>query len=172
MTGNTGDAADMTQESFLKAWRSLDGFHFDAAFSTWLYRLASNVCLDFLRVRKRRPQVSLTMQDTEGEEQILDIPDVQPMPEERLLASESKAQVEAAMQQLDPEQRRILTLRVINDLSYAEISAILGLREGTVKSRLSRAREQLRKKLLQTGNKADANSSMKQKRKGGCGNGL
>ena len=73
------------------------------------------------------------------------------------------------MGQLDPEQRRILTLRVVNDLSYTEIAAVLNIKEGTVKSRLARARENLRKKLLQTGNKTEANPSNQQKRKGGRG---
>lgn len=169
ITGNPEDAADMTQESFLKAWRSLDSFHFEAAFSTWLYRLASNTCLDFLRSSKRRREISLTVEDEGGEAQLLDLPDPAPTPESTLLASEENAQLSAAMGQLDTEQRRILTLRVVNDLSYTEIAAVLNIKEGTVKSRLARARENLRKKLLQTGNKTESNPSNQQKRKGGRG---
>ncbi len=167
ITGNPEDAADMTQESFLKAWRSLDSFHFEAAFSTWLYRLASNTCLDFLRSTKRRRELSLTVEDESGESQLLDLPDPAPTPESALLTSEENAHLNAAMGQLDPEQRRILTLRVVNDLSYTEIAAVLNIKEGTVKSRLARARENLRKKLLQTGNKTESNPSKQQKRKGG-----
>lgn len=169
MTGNPEDAADMTQESFLKAWRSLEGFHFESAFSTWLYRLASNTCLDFLRSVKRRKQFSLTMEDADGETQLLDLPDPAPTPEASLLSAEESALLAAAMRQLDPEQQRILTLRVVNDLSYTEIAAVLDIKEGTVKSRLARARENLRKKLLQSGNKAESKSSNTHIRKGGRG---
>lgn len=169
MTGNPEDAADMTQESFLKAWRSLEGFHFESAFSTWLYRLASNTCLDFLRSVKRRKQFSLTMEDADGETQLLDLPDPAPTPEASLLSAEESALLAAAMRQLDPEQQRILTLRVVNDLSYTEIAAVLDIKEGTVKSRLARARENLRKKLLQSGNKTESKSSNTHIRKGGRG---
>ena len=169
ITGNPEDAADMTQESFLKAWRNLESFHFEAAFSTWLYRLASNTCLDFLRSAKRRRELSLTVEDESGESQLLDLPDPAPTPEASLLTNEENARLGAAMEQLDPEQRRILTLRVVNDLSYTEIAAVLNIKEGTVKSRLARARESLRKKLLQTGNKTEANPSNQQERKGGRG---
>ncbi len=172
MTGNPEDAADMTQESFLKAWRSLEGFHFESAFSTWLYRLASNTCLDFLRSVKRRKQFSLTMEDADGETQLLDLPDPAPTPEASLLSAEESALLAAAMRQLDPEQQRILTLRVVNDLSYTEIAAVLDIKEGTVKSRLARARENLRKKLLQSGNKTESKSSNTHIRKGGRGHEL
>ncbi len=169
MTGNPEDAADMTQESFLKAWRSLEGFHFESAFPTWLYRLASNTCLDFLRSVKRRKQFSLTMEDADGETQLLDLPDPAPTPEASLLSAEESFLLAAAMRQLDPEQQRILTLRVVNDLSYTEIAAVLDIKEGTVKSRLARARENLRKKLLQLGNKTESKSSNTHIRKGGRG---
>lgn len=166
ITGNPEDAADMTQESFLKAWRSLDSFHFESAFSTWLYRLASNTCLDFLRSVKRRREFSLTIEDEDGDTQLLDLPDPALTPEASVLKSEEQALLASAMQQLDFEQRRILTLRVINDLSYTEIAAVLQIKEGTVKSRLARARESLRKKLLQSGNKTTSKASNSQKTKG------
>ncbi len=159
MTGNPEDAADMTQEAFLKVWKHLDGFQFDAAFATWLYRLASNCCLDFLRSQKRRPTVSLTVENEEDGEQIMDVADAQPTPEEAAISNEEKEQLHLAMSQLDDEQRQILTLRVVNDLSYADIAEILEIKEGTVKSRLSRARENLRKKLSEIGNKRSFPSS-------------
>lgn len=153
MTSNAEDAADLTQEAFVKVWKSLDTFQFDAAFSTWLYRLASNCCLDFLRSRKRRPTVSLTMETEEEDEQTVDVSDDAPTPEEAAISKEEREELRLAMQSLDAEQRQILTLRVVNDLSYSDIARVLGLREGTVKSRLSRARESLRKKLTEIGNK-------------------
>lgn len=145
MTNHPEDAADLTQEVFLKAWSNLEKFEFKSAFSTWLYRLASNLCIDFLRNTRRKPAVPLTFEDAEGEEQRIEVVDPAPQPEEALLASEQQAQLDAAMQELEPEHRRILTLRVVNDLSYTDIAEILGIKEGTVKSRLARAREKLRK---------------------------
>ena len=159
MTGNPEDAADMTQEAFLKAWRSLSSFQFESSFSTWLYRLTTNTCLDYLRSLKRRPQCSLTVEDDDGEEQVLDVTDEAPTPEEALLSAEERSQLVHALSQLDASQRQIITLRVVNDLSYAEIADILDVKEGTVKSRLARARDNLRKKLLQIGNKSELPAS-------------
>lgn len=153
MTGNPEDAADLTQESFLKAWRALDTFRFGSGFSTWLFRLASNTCLDHLRAQKRRPVLPLTLEDNDGEEMTLDPPDSAPTPEEALLASEEQERLNKALAQLDPQQRHILTLRVVNDLSYTEIAEILEIKEGTVKSRIARARDALRKKYQKGGNK-------------------
>lgn len=170
MTGNPEDAADLTQEAFLKAWNHLASFQFEAAFSTWLYRLTSNACLDFLRSAKRRTHVSMTMENEEGEEQALEVMDPQPLPEETAIQREQQALVRHAIGQLEPEQRQILTLRVVNDLSYTEIAKIMCLKEGTVKSRLSRAREALRKKLEQIGNKSINPASNQMN--GGGGNGL
>ena len=162
MVGNAEDAADMVQEAFLKAWRNLDRFQGDAAFSTWLYRLASNCCLDFLRSQKRRPTVSMTSEDEEGEEQTVEVADNSATPEETLLQKEEQREIAQAMASLDEEQRQILTLRVVNDLSYTEIAELLTIKEGTVKSRIARARENLRKKLLQIRNKTQQSSSKRQ----------
>ena len=166
--GNAEDAADITQEAFLKAWRNLGSFHGEASFSTWLYRLASNACMDQLRSMRRRPVGSLTVTDDEGEEQTMDVPDSAPSPEESLISKEERSLLQEAMSALDPQERQILTLRVVNDLSYTEISEVLDLKEGTVKSRLARARDHLRKKLESFGNKTDFATSKKQK--GGRGN--
>lgn len=159
MSGNAEDAADLTQEAFVKVWKNLDTFQFDAAFSTWLYRLASNCCLDFLRSKKRRPTVSLTMETDEEDEQTVELPDDRPTPEEAAISKEERENLQLAMQSIEPEQRQILTLRVVNDLSYTDIAQVLGIREGTVKSRLSRARESLRKKLTEIGNKRPSRPS-------------
>lgn len=165
MCGNQEDAFDLSQEAFFRAWRGLSGFQRESAFSTWLFRLTANVCLDYLRAKKRRPTVSLTTVDEEGEEAQLDVPDPGKSPEEVLLAAEDRAALARAMNELPVEYRQILTLRAIDDLSYAEIGEILKLREGTVKSRLSRARLALRNKLLQNGNKSGAASSIPSERR-------
>lgn len=160
MCGNEDDAFDLAQESFLRAWRNLGSFQFESAFSTWLFRLCSNICLDFLRAKKRRAAVSLTMTDDEGEENQLEIPDPGKTPEEAVFAAEDRELLTRALNELPADQREILTLRAIDDLSYSEIARILNLQEGTVKSRLSRARTALRKQLLQIGNKTKTESSV------------
>lgn len=152
MTGDPDDAFDLSQEAFLKVWKGLDSFHFESSFSTWLYRLTANACLDHLRAKKRRQTVSLTVQDEGGEEKQLEITDPAPTPEQALLAAEDRRLLARALDALDPEARTILTMRVINGMRYEQIAEVLEVREGTVKSRLSRAREKLRKKLVQIGN--------------------
>ena len=159
MCGNTEDAKDLAQESFVKAWRGLRFYKFEAAFSTWLYRLASNVCIDFLRRQKRRPSVSLTVEQDDAETVELEIADSQPVPEEQVLHREVRSEIAAAMNCLEEEFRMILTLRVIEELSYEEIANIMDLKIGTVKSRLARARIKLKKILLRDGNNLFTDSS-------------
>ncbi len=159
MTGNAEDAADLTQDVFVKVWKHLGSFQFDSSFSTWLYRLATNCCLDFLRSQKRKPTISLVVENEEDGEQTIDIEADGPTPEEQVISREEREELLWAMNQLDDEQRQILTLRVVNDLSYTDIAEILNIKEGTVKSRLSRARENLRKKLLEAGNKNNSRAS-------------
>lgn len=166
MSGNAEDAFDLAQESFFRAWRGLSGFQFESAFSTWLFRLCSNVCLDWLRAKKRRPTVSLTTVDDENQELQMELPDPGKGPEELLLAAEDRQSLIRAMNALPVEYREILTLRAIDDLSYGQIGEILKLREGTVKSRLARARAALRNKLLEDGNKVAAGTSNSPERRG------
>lgn len=159
IVGNAEDAADMTQETFLKAWKNLESFHMESSLSTWLYRLANNCCLDLLRSKKRKPTISIVREDEEGEEQAYDPADPSPQPDELLIQKEERQLLQDALQSLDPQQRAILTLRVVNDMSYEDISQVLQIKEGTVKSRLARARENLRKKVLQLRNKSHSSSS-------------
>ena len=159
MCGNADDAMDLTQETFLKAWRNLGSFRADAAFSTWLYRLCSNLCIDHLRREQKRKVLPLQVEDSDGDERPLDVPDPAAGPEERLSAQEDRQQVAAALQSLEPEYREALTLRVLHDLSYADIAAVLQVREGTVKSRIARAREKMREAMQKLGNKSTSPSS-------------
>ena len=151
MAGNPDDAMDLSQETFLRAWRCLDQYQFASAFSTWLYRLCSNICIDFLRKRRRQQTVPLTFEDADGEEQTYAVPDVQPLPEEQVELKLTREMLAAAMAQLLPEHRAVLQLRVVNEMSYEQIADVLDIQIGTVKSRLSRARNQL-KKILERGN--------------------
>lgn len=151
MAGNPDDAMDLSQETFLRAWRCLDQYQFASAFSTWLYRLCSNICIDFLRRRRRQQTVPLTFEDADGEEQTYAVPDAQPLPEEQVELKLTRETLAAAMAQLLPEHRAVLQLRVVNEMSYEQIADVLDIQSGTVKSRLSRARNQL-KKILERGN--------------------
>ena len=155
MTGDAQDAEDMAQEAFLKAYRSLGDFRGESKFSVWLYRIVSNVCLDFLRRRSRRPSVSLTAEDEEGEEQQWDVPDERLSPERLLEQKLTREAVQAGLRELPEEQREILLLREIKGLSYEEIGEILSLEPGTVKSRIFRARKRLCAFLLREGNIPD-----------------
>ena len=151
MAGNPDDAMDLSQETFLRAWRCLDQYQFASAFSTWLYRLCSNICIDFLRRRRRQQTVPLTFEDADGEEQTYAVPDAQPLPEEQVELKLTRETLAAAMAQLLPEHRAVLQLRVVDEMSYEQIADVLDIQIGTVKSRLSRARNQL-KKILERGN--------------------
>ena len=151
MVGDPDDAADMTQETFIKAYRSLSGFRGDSKFSSWLYRIASNVCLDFLRSRSRHPQVSLSSSDEDGRT-AFELPDMSRNPEEQLMKKLGMEAVRRGLEQLPEQQRQILVLRELGGLSYAELAQTLGLEEGTVKSRIFRARKRLCALLLRDGN--------------------
>lgn len=151
-------AEEAAQEAFLSAWQGLPFFRGDAAFSTWLYRLASNACVDLLRKERRHQGTSLD-DDTVGAE----IPDTKPTPEEAAETKELRAQIEAGLRQLSPEHRAVLILREIQQLNYEEIADALSLDLGTVKSRISRGRRQLRDFLKEQGNFSAAAASKKKK---------
>ena len=159
MVGDPEDAADMTQETFIKAYRALSGFRGDSKFSSWLYRIASNVCLDFLRSRSRHPQVSLSTVD-EDDRATFELPDMRQNPEEQLMKKLGMEAVHRGLEQLPEQQRQILVLRELGGLSYAELAQTLGLEEGTVKSRIFRARKRLCALLLCDGNISDGAASV------------
>ena len=163
MTGNPEDASDMTQEAFIKAYNSLQSFRGDSKFSVWLYRIASNVCLDFLRSRSRKPTVSLSVEDDEGEETQLDVTDESQSPELLLERSLTRDAVQRGLQALAPDYRQILLLREIQGLSYEEIADVLRIEVGTVKSRIFRARKRLCAFLVEDGNIPDFASSGRMK---------
>lgn len=152
MTGDPEDAADMAQEAFIKAYNSLSGYRGDSKFSVWLYRIVSNVCLDFLRAKKRRQTVSLSVTDDDGEDTELDIADESQSPERIFERAMTRDAVRRGLAALTPEYRQILILRELQGMSYEEIATVLGLESGTVKSRIFRARKKLCAFLLRDGN--------------------
>jgi RNA polymerase sigma factor (sigma-70 family) len=135
LTGSREDALELAQDVFIKAWEALPTWRPDAQFHTWVYRIASNAALDVLR---RRKVVRFVPLDDD-----YDAPSDQPGPEGQLQARQSLRRLDAALAHLPLEQREIVLLREVEGLSYDELATTLGIDEGTVKSRLSRARAAL-----------------------------
>ena len=138
MMGNREDAQDCAQETMLRAFRAFGSFRQDASFSTWITRIAMNVCTDALR--KRRDAVSL---DALREEQGFDVPDAAPTAYARLEEHERLRLLREGLALLPADMREMIVLRDVQGKSYEEIGEILEVPLGTVKSRVSRAREKL-----------------------------
>lgn len=144
MMQNEEEAKDISQEIFLKVYRNLSKFDEKSAFSTWLYRIAVNTCIDALRKKKGKQTISLEEQfqsDTQ-------IQDTKESPEYQYLQKEKSMYIMQTIEKLSPEHRAILLLRDMEDMSYGEIAECLSVSLGTVKSRIARAREQFKKEFL------------------------
>lgn len=143
MLGNLEDANDVTQEALLKVYKSLHNFRGNSSFSTWLYSIVNNVCIDFIRKNKKVKLLSIDKQQ-EGESYQREIPDEINTPECLFEKKEVKRMVHDAINQLSYEQRNIIILRDIQGFSYQEIAEMLHISIGTVKSRINRARSNLK----------------------------
>lgn len=167
LTGSAEDAMELSQETFFNAWRGLPNFHADSRFSTWLYRLATNVAIDFLRKEKRRRSVNITSLSTEDNDaqHLLDIPDERFTPQKEAEKRELQETVRRGIDALSEEHRQVLLLRELSALSYAEIAEKLDLEEGTVKSRIARARLALKGILEKEGNFSPLDTSKRPDRK-------
>nr|WP_297280353.1 sigma-70 family RNA polymerase sigma factor [uncultured Butyricicoccus sp.] len=150
-TGSEQDAADITQEVFLRAWKSLDTFRGDSSLSTWLYRVTSNLCVDFAR-KKTSEGFAVSIDDEESPAASIADPSWAVQPEQAAENQELREELQYALAQLSEEHRRVVLLRDVAGLPYADIARTLGLEDGTVKSRLARARAALRKILIERGN--------------------
>ncbi len=143
MCGNPDDAQDCLQEAMLRIYRSISGFKAQSSFSTWVYRITMNTCLDELRKRKTRPGASLDdlletgWSPADGGES----------PEAHAIRSEVRQNLQRFIAELPEDMRAAIVLRDIQGYSYEEISQILGANLGTIKSRISRARERLRERI-------------------------
>jgi RNA polymerase sigma-70 factor, ECF subfamily len=150
MTNDYDGAVDLAQETFVRVYRAADRYQTTYAFSTYIYRIATNLAISELRKRKRRKLVSLTgfFQSKDGAEpQEFNPPDCKPLPDTELVDAERRSAVQRAISTLPDKYRAPLILRDVEGKSYDEISRILETSEGTVKSRISRARGFLREKM-------------------------
>lgn len=147
MLSNEQDAEDAAQEAMLKAYRYLGSFKEESGFYTWIYRITHNICLDMLRKRKRSlaHETDLMKKDQDGQEAELQIVDAKPQPEEQLMSQQVQTEMQNAIAELKENYRVVLVMRDIEGMSYDDIAAVLEISVGTVKSRLNRARENLRK---------------------------
>ncbi len=146
-TGNHADASDLAQEAFIKAYRGLNSFRGDASFATWLYKIVSNVCRDELRKQQRKKNVSLEdLVVNPGNARHLE--STEQTPEEYIESDEIQRLVQQQLNNLPEEQRLILVMREIQGLTYDEIAVALDCNLGTVKSRLNRARQNLKQNVM------------------------
>lgn len=143
MVNNRDDANDLTIETFGKAFENLEKYKPDFAFSTWLFRIATNNCIDFIR-KKRLNVVSMnSMEDKEGEERTFDVQSDTLNPEERSIKKQQKEILQLIIDKLPTRYKILINLRYFEEMSYEEISTQLDLPLGTVKAQLFRARDLL-----------------------------
>nr|WP_156283929.1 RNA polymerase sigma factor SigW [Paenibacillus sp. NEAU-GSW1] len=147
MLNNRQEAEDVVQETFLRVHKNLERYDESLKFSTWIYRIATNLCID--RLRKRKPTYSLDAESSEHEG--LDgysmIPSDNRTPESEMLLSETQRIIHEAIESLAPKYKTVMMLRYIQELSLQEISDVLDMPVTTIKTRVHRGREFLRKKL-------------------------
>lgn len=144
MTGSASDAEDVTQDAFVKAYLNLGKFRDTGSFSSWLHRIAVNACIDY----RRRPVLEpLSRVSPGGKEFAVDPGSNTPTPEESLQSKQTSIAVDRGLSLLSHKLKTVIVLNEIEGLSYEEISEVLGISVGTVKSRLARAREELRRRL-------------------------
>ena len=150
MVSNYETSLDLTQEVFIKVYGSLGRYNPEFKFSTWIYKIASNTAIDYLRKQSvtTSPLYLVSGNDEEFE---LPIPAKGPSPERALERTERSAQIEEAISKLPHRYRELIVLRHVSELSYDEIAEVTGLPLGTVKNRIFRAREAMRKHLIRMG---------------------
>ncbi|WP_031513555.1 RNA polymerase sigma factor [Desulfofalx alkaliphila] len=145
--GNHADACDLAQEAFIKIYNALPGFRGDSSLMTWIYHITANVCRDELRRRQNKQTYSLDDEFHENLPSILNIVSDEPGPEEEMERQELRLQVQQCLNMLSEDYRLILIMREMQELSYDEIATVLDCSLGTVKSRLSRARNAFKQKM-------------------------
>ncbi|MBZ5610156.1 MAG: sigma-70 family RNA polymerase sigma factor [Acidobacteriia bacterium] len=146
MTGNEEDAEDVVQETFLRAYRQLSRYEARSSFSTWLYRIASNYSLDLIRMRKRHEE-KRERGSREDHDLLQSMPETAPGPDRILYGSQLKHQVDAALDELSPQERTAFVLRHFEGLSIDEIGQALGTGTNATKHSIFRAVQKLRRSL-------------------------
>lgn len=147
MIYNKEDVEDLTQEAFIKAFNSLEKFDHQFAFSTWLYKIASNNCIDYLR-KKKLNTISIDKEiDSEDEDLRFEIPDNDYKPDRNILDTEKKKILEDAIASLPEKYKTVILLRHQDEMEYEEIAQKLNIPLGTVKAHIFRGRELLNKYL-------------------------
>lgn len=147
MVRNAEDALDLTQESFIRAWKSLPSFDGKVPFLSWVRRIATNASIDLCRRRKRRPQSELELGPMRIDAASRTTPSAAEVPGSGLDRAEIRRRIDAALETLSPDHRAIIILREMEELSYDEIARHLGCSQGTVMSRLFHARKKLQTQL-------------------------
>jgi RNA polymerase sigma-70 factor, ECF subfamily len=147
MLGNRHEAEDISQEAFIRAYVNIHTFNQKRKFSTWLYRIATNLCID--RIRKKKPDYYLDAEvtGTDGLTMYSQVAADGQLPEEEVEEMELQAEIQRQILKLPDKYRSVIVLKYIEELSLQEISEILDLPLGTVKTRIHRGREALRKQL-------------------------
>jgi RNA polymerase sigma-70 factor (ECF subfamily) len=150
MLGDSAEASDVVQEVFLKVFRNVGGFKGESALRTWIFKIAFSEILNRLRWWKRRYRSSTVSldDDHEGRGNGFSVTDSGPTPEQALQSREQEMAIQKALGTLSGEHRSIIVLRDIEGFSYSEIADVLGISIGTVKSRIARARGDLKKSLM------------------------
>jgi RNA polymerase sigma-70 factor (ECF subfamily) len=150
MTGSQEDAEDLTQEVFIKAYRGIQKFREQSLLSTWLYQIAHNTCVDYLRRQKKGRMLSIqaAMEERPGRDPV---PDAAPLPEQRAVHRENIETLKECLQTLSRTHRAATLLRHTQHMSYQEIADVMKLPLGTVKSHISRARQHLRDCMTEKG---------------------
>lgn len=144
MVRNVDDAEDLTIESFAKAFRNLDKFKKDFSFSTWLFRIATNNCIDFLRKKRLETmRIAGSLRDSNGDEVTIEIKDNNLNPQEEAIRDQKNQIIRLIIHKLPPKYQTLVNLRYFQELSYEEIADELQAPLGTVKAQLHRARELL-----------------------------
>ena len=144
--GEREAASDCAQDAMVKIWRSLDGYRGDCAFESWIYRIAASVCLDALRKRKRDRSESIEPLKEAG----FDPEDPEPGTEEKVITADRHRELRECIARLPEEQREPLVMTQLDGLSYEEAAQRLGVSEGTVKSRVNRAKAKLKEWLAES----------------------
>ena len=149
---NSHDAMDISQEVFLRVYRFLPKFNGESQFSTWIYRITMNVCHDLVGKKNNITELSLDGKNEDDEDYQVEVSDERFSPEKQLEQKELRETIKKGIATLDESYRDAVIMRDVNGLAYEDIADILQVSVGTVKSRIARGREKLRKFLCEHGN--------------------